>query len=250
MARRRIRGVFTVTLTALVILQVSSCGGQTTGPDPGDPADLNILFIGNSLTYTNDLPAIFEALAEAEGIAVSRGSVAYPAYALEDHWNQGAAGQAIARGGWDVVVLQQGPSSLPESRANLIEWSTRFAEEIRQAGGRPALTMVWPEADRPAAFDAVRESYLAAAVAVDGFFVPGGEAWRAAWRRDPGLRLYGSDGFHPSTLGTYLVALAMLEVIAGRSSTSLPDLGLGIPATTRAVLAEAAHEASDSFGRR
>ena len=31
----------------------------------------------------------------------------------------------------------------------------------------------------------------------------------AAWRQDPGLRLYGSDGFHPTVLGSYLAALVI-----------------------------------------
>jgi hypothetical protein len=235
--------------SACLLLHAAGCASQTAGLDPGDPTDLNVLFIGNSLTYTNDLPAIFEALAEAEGVAVSRGVVAFPNVALEDHWSLGDARSAIARGGWDVVVLQQGPSSLPENRANLIEWSGRFAAEIRSAGARPALYMVWPASTRPGDFDAVSESYRQAAAAVDGFLVPGGEAWRAAWRRDPSLGLYGPDGFHPSAMGSYLVALTMLEELAGRSSTRLPDLGLGVPATTRALLAEAAHEAAESFGR-
>jgi len=244
--RRRAAGPW---LAAVLLLQGAGCATPTTGLDPGDPADLNVLFIGNSLTYTNDLPAIFEALAEAEGVAVSRGVVAFPNVALEDHWSLGDARGAIARGGWDVVVLQQGPSSLPENRANLIEWSGRFAAEIRSAGARPALYMVWPASTRPGDFDAVSESYRQAAAAVDGLLVPGGEAWRAAWRRDPALGLYGPDGFHPSATGSYLVALTMLEELAGRSSTRLPDLGLGVPAATRALLAEAAHEAAESFGR-
>jgi hypothetical protein len=234
---------------AAVVLLASSCDAQTTSLDAGDPDDLNVLFIGNSLTYTHDIPAMFERVAESEGVAVSHGVVVFPGVALEDHWVLGDARNAIARGGWDVVVLQQGPSSLPENRAMLIEWSQRFAEEIRQAGGRPALYMVWPASDRSADFDAVSESYRQAAEAVDGILVPGGEAWRAAWRKDAGLRLYGPDGFHPSQMGSYLIALTMLEAITDRSSTRLPDLGLGIPIETRRLLADAAHEASQTFGR-
>lgn len=233
----------------IAILFPWSCEAQPSGLDAGDPGELNILFVGNSLTYTHDMPTLFEGIAEAEEVAVSRGVVAYPGVALEDHWVRGDARNAIAGGGWDVVVLQQGPSSLPENRTNLIEWSRRFAEEIHRAGGRPALYMVWPAANRSADFDAVSESYRQAAAAVDGLLVPGGDAWRAAWQLDPSLRLYGPDGFHPSVLGSYLVALTMFEALAGRSSTRIPDLGLGIPLETRQLLARAAHEASQSSGR-
>ena len=48
-------------------------------------------------------------------------------------------------------------------------------------------------------------------------------AWRAAWRRDQLLGLYGADGFHPSPIGTYLAALVFFERLTGRSVLGLPD---------------------------
>ncbi len=71
-------------------------------------------------------------------------SVTFGDFSLEDHWNRGDAQQAIAGGRWDIVVLQQGPSALPESRVLLVEYARKFAAEIRRAGGRPAMYMVWP----------------------------------------------------------------------------------------------------------
>ena len=106
----------------------------------------------------------------------------------------------IAAGGWRWVVLQQGPSALPESRVNLREWTRRFDAVIRQAGGVTALYMVWPESSRRNAFPDVSASYRLAAQDVDGILLPAGDAWLAAWRLDPSLPLYGSDGFHPSAL--------------------------------------------------
>ena len=38
----------------------------------------------------------------------------------------------------DYVVLQQGPSTLPESASNLREWTVRWADAIRERGARPA----------------------------------------------------------------------------------------------------------------
>jgi hypothetical protein len=109
-------------------------------------------------------------------------SVAFGDYSLEDHWNRGDALRAIASARWDFVVLQQGPSSLPESRALLVDYATRFAREIRRAGARPALYMVWPPLSREDAWDDVTASYTAAAAAVDGLLLPAGEALRAAGR--------------------------------------------------------------------
>ena len=58
-----------------------------------------------------------------------------------------------------------------------------------------------------------------------------GEAWRAAWRRDPGLELFGTDGFHPTELGSYLVALVMYQQLTGRSPEGLPSPSTGRPGT-------------------
>ena len=75
------------------------------------PTPTRILFIGNSLTYSNDLPAMVCAMARSAGRQATCESVAKPDYGLEEHWNEREAREAIARG-WDVVVLQQGFSRL------------------------------------------------------------------------------------------------------------------------------------------
>jgi hypothetical protein len=199
---------------------VASCGSTPTAPGTGPP--LRILFIGNSLTYFHDLPATVQHLGRSDSsrtVVVS--SVAFGGYSLEDHWNRGDAQQAIAGARWDLVVLQQGPSALPESRVSLIDYATRFAGEIRKAGGRPAMYMVWPELERETEWSAVSASYVAAAEAVDGLLLPAGEALRAVRADAPSVPLFESDGFHPSVAGTYGVALVIYARAAGVSPLGL-----------------------------
>jgi hypothetical protein len=184
---------------------------------------LRILFIGNSLTATNDLPAVLEAFARAQGVTIETRTVAFADHSLQDHWGRREARRAIAEGTWDYVVLQQGPSALPESRRLLRDYTTRFAEDIRRAGARPALFMVWPASGRINDLPRVIDSYRAAADDVDGVLLPAGDAWRLMWERDRTARLYGPDGFHPSSLGTYLSALVMFRQFTGRSVVGLPS---------------------------
>lgn len=185
-------------------------------------AATRILFVGNSLTYANDLPQHVCALAQAAGREVVCESVARPDFSLEDHWNAGEARKVIARG-WDVVVLQQGPSALPESRVLLVEYAKRFDAEIRKAGGRTALYMVWPSRARAGDVDGVARSYAAAAKAVGGLLLPAGDAWRAAWRLDASLPLYSADGFHPSPMGTHLAALVIYRQLFGEPAPARPS---------------------------
>jgi hypothetical protein len=245
-------------LLAPLLLVLACAGDRLSGLDEAPEDALKVLFIGNSLTYVNDLPGLLAGLADSAHVerAFWYFSVAEPNYSLEDHWADGSAVYALDHGPWDVVVLQQGPSSLPENQVLLRDWSVRFAEKIRAAGGRPALYMVWPESSRTSAFTAVSDAYTGAAQAVDGMLFPVGRAWLLAWQGDASMPLYGADGFHPSVLGSWLAALVMLDrlytVDLDRLPTTVrrPDGSTAsIPAAARAALVQAAREANRSFGR-
>jgi len=213
----------------LVAALVAACSGSPPGAtgasDPEPPLGSlagDVLFIGNSLTAANDLPGMVQSLAESAGTRLTTAAVTRGGAALENHWTDGAALEAIDRGGWRFVVLQQGPSSLPESRVNLRDWTRRFAERIRAVGAEPALYAVWPPRDRLAFFGDVNESYRLAAQDVRGALLPVGQAWLDAWRRDGALALYGPDDFHPSVEGSYLASLVIFSRLSGRSPVGLP----------------------------
>lgn len=218
-----------------------------SAPTAAPPADLRVLFVGNSLTYTNDLPGLLRRIGQADGITIETRDVSQPNYALEDHWNRPASRAALEEGGWDVVILQQGPSSLQSSRENLIVWARTWADAARAGGATPALYMVWPDATRLAFFDDVSLSYRMAADSSGAGLYPAGEAWRAAWARHPPLALYGPDSFHPSLMGSYLAALTIYRGVTGRTPPSLT--GLGISPGAEDILQAAAAEAATTFGR-
>jgi len=174
---------------------------------PATDAPRRVLFVGNSLTYETDIPGRVARLAKAMGRDVTIDSVAFPAFSLEDHWQDGRALAAI-RKGWDVVVLQQGTSAHDEGRDQLVEYTKRFAKPIREAGAKPALYMVWPLQDRPKDFPGTILAYRAAAEAVGGILIPAGEAWLRALSKQPRLKLYG-DSIHPSSFGSDLATLTI-----------------------------------------
>ena len=213
---------------AALLLAAQSCLGLTApatsslpfgAPAPGG---LHVLFIGNSLTYTNDLPGTLVAIAASGGDTIRTASLAFPNFAIIDHLTSGLAQQAIALDRWQFVVLQQGPTTLGINRDSLVLWTRMYDPLVRAQGAQPALFMTWPDASRLAYLEESRLSYLAAAQAVNGVFLPAGEAWGAAWDSIPSLPLHGGDGFHPSTIGTYLAALVAYERITGHDARLLP----------------------------
>lgn len=191
-------------------------------------APLRVLFVGNSLTAANDLPGTVAALAQGAGAAIEYDVRAPGGFALEDHWTTTDVEAAIANGRYDVVVLQQGPTSLPESRVNLLEWGHTFAVAIRAAGARPAFFTVWPESWRSDAFDAVIYAYRAAARDNHALLLPAGLAWKNVLRTNHGIKLYGPDGFHPSRLGTYLAAVTIASGLTGKPAVGMQRLGVSV----------------------
>jgi hypothetical protein len=216
---------------------------------------LHVLFVGNSLTYFNDLPIMVAAMAGAAGETppVCRGVVG-PGYSLQDHWEQGSALKAIEEGGWDYVVLQQGPSGSSEGRLLLLRYARKFVPAIRKAGATPVFFMVWPTVTRWRDFSDVSDSYRFAAKDSGGILVPVGEAWRNALKEDPDVPLYRPDEIHPTPTGSYLAALVFVGDLYGRTPVGLPSnlaLPTGdrieIPPDRAKILQQAAQEALKEF---
>ena len=211
-------GVWLFTLT------LWSCSTSAIAPRDIriDGEGRKVLFIGNSYLYTRDIPGIVQALADSAGgdkLAVA--TVAGPDMALVDHWNEGSARRAIALGGWEWVVLQQGPSSVEVNRDSLRLMSRFFAGEIAKVNARPALFSAWPTEARRQDFDRAIESYNLAAADVNGLFLPVASAWLAEWQREPSAALY-ADGLHPSDDGAYLSALVIYARLLGKTPKGLP----------------------------
>ena len=246
-----------VTLALLAVgvacLFGSGCAGAgALAPMPS--GGHHVLFVGNSLTSVNDLPATVAAIAAAGGDTIRVATAAGPNLALIDHLNGATdAVRQIRAGGWEYVVLQQGPTTVGICRDSLVLWTRMFDPIIRSVGAKPGLLMTWPGSTYQSLFDEVRISFQAAARAVDGTFLPAGEAWRAAWRMDATLALYGPDGFHPSNVGTFLTALEVYERVTGHDARALPARAFSngrefsLAVETIRLLQRAAHEANLAY---
>ena len=186
------------------------------------PGGLHVLFIGNSLTYTNDLPQTVSDIATQAGDAIRVRTIARPNFAVIDHaLGLSDAVDVIKSQSWDYVVLQQGPTTVGINRDTLIIATKLLDPDVRAAGGRTAQLMSWPDGEQQQLFPAVRASFQAAAQSVNGLFIPAGEAWRAALEADPTIQLYGVDHYHPARMGTYLAALVVYESVTGKDARQL-----------------------------
>ncbi len=197
------------------------------------PSALRVLFLGNSLTDGNNVPALVQAMAGLQGVALDYTVIAPGGYAIEDHWTDGHQARLVS-GGYDVLVLQQGPSTLPESQANLRQWTITWANEARRFGTQPALYMVWPVRTQANGFALVSQSYRNAAFAADTAIFPAGEAWQEALRLNPSVPLYSSDNLHALPAGSFLAAMVIARGLVSLDPALVPSTvrGITVPAAT------------------
>jgi uncharacterized protein DUF4886 len=212
-----------------------------------------VLFIGNSLTYYNDLPGMLNRLAAsgpAPGIVTS--AVTAPNATLLSQWQMGNAQKKIAEATWDYVVLQDVSTQPLTNPAAFFEYARRFDELIRAAGAETILYLTW--AWRGPMFDVqqdqVTAAYTKAAHDSGAILAPAGLAWKTALHEMPALDLYDPDGNHPNVLGTYLIASVFYQTITGRSPVPLTHLPAGVSAERASYLRDVARRTVEATPRK
>jgi hypothetical protein len=191
---------------------------------------LTVLFVGNSFTYRNDLPAMLVNLASSDpgnatGLQVQ--AVTYPDAWLDDLRTRTHALDWARDHHPDYVVLQEHSfwydGGYPAARAAVGRW----IDALRPLRAAPLLFEAWTDAAGSDAFrrgsspaddarnDADGANTLGRSLGVPVVAV--GQAFEAA-RRTPGEpNLYGPDRHHPSVAGTYFAALVFYRFFTGRT---------------------------------
>lgn len=168
--------------------------------------DTTVLFVGNSLTYTNDLPKLVADIAKSNGRKIETEMLALPNYALVDHLADRHLQKMMASKKYHYVIVQQGPSSQAEGKAMLLEAAHIIKGMCDANGARLVFFMVWPAYDNYYNFDGVIKNYTEAAVLTNSILCPVGAVWKDYIDRTKDLSYYGSDLFHPSIKGSQLAA--------------------------------------------
>jgi len=221
---------------------------------------INVLFLGNSYTYVNNLPQLIKDIANANGDTLLYDSNCIGGYTFENHFNDVTSCAKIKAQAWNFVVLQaqsQEPSFSPGQvaaqtlpfaikldslvkRANLCAQSVFFETWGRKNGDASNCAAYPPICTYMGMQDRLRASYKLFADTTHTLMSPVGEAWRKSITNKPSLELYSTDESHPVIEGSYLAACVFYEVlfrksIVGNSYTA------GLTATNVAFLQQVAH---------
>jgi hypothetical protein len=195
-----------------------------------DRSGVRVLFVGNSLTFKNDLPELVHRLGGAH-TPIFAGSFTAPGWQLRQFAGDHELERLLHDVHWDVVVLQeqsQIPSFSADDRAReFTPYVVRLADEARRSGAQPLLFVTWAHrtgdrrnvsGDTYAAMQQrVVDGYWEAARAASAAVAPVGVAWAEALARRPQLELWARDGTHPSRAGSYLAACVFSALLTRRS---------------------------------
>lgn len=200
------------------------------------PADqcTRVLFIGNSYTYVNDLPATFARLANSGGHHVETGMYAPGGAFLADLAANPEVTATVNGTKWTAVVLQeqsQRPASPAEVSAFFVPAVTSLVSTVRADGARPYLLETWAHREGwpelglsfTSMQQALARGYGIAAQATGATVIPAGDAWLRAWSRQVPVPLWQADGSHPAPAGTYLAACVAYQTMFGETPVGLPD---------------------------
>ena len=208
------------------------------------PQFLKILFIGNSHTYTYDVPGTIAQMANSRGDSVKKIQTRTPGgYTFKQHSRSESTLKAIKSEKWDYVILQGVGwlQALPTfmSDTAIYQYAEILIDSIKNNSPETQIILYMTHGYRNGVltFDAaewceedsvvcssegmlyrVKENYLKMAELFDAEIAPSGMMWKIFGDKYPGVNLYQDDGAHASPYGSYLSSCCIYSLIFKKKS--------------------------------
>lgn len=216
------------------------------------------LFLGNSYTGNNNLPAITKSFALSLGDTLVTDMNAPGGYTLQGHFSNTTSLNKIQAGNWDFVVLQE-QSQLPsfpdsmitsdvfpyahklDSVINLYNHccETVFYMTWGRKNGDNTNCAEWPPVCTYAGMDSLLyKRYMEMTEQNNAVVSPVGAVWKYIREQYPAIELYASDNSHPSPAGSFAAACCFATVLFQKDPT-LSGYNYTIPSTDAALIKEA-----------
>jgi len=211
-----------------------------------------VLFIGNSYTYVNNLPTLVEQIALTFGDTLIHDSSTPGGATFSMHSTNSQTISKINQQVWDYVILQaqsQEPSLSPgyvnanvypalQTLINIISQSSICIEPMffmtwGRKYGDASNCVPWPPVCTYLGMqEQLRLRYLDFASIHNASCTPVGMAWKQSIEQDSTLNLYSPDNSHPSIYGSYLAACTFYASIFKKSPSGSSFWPNGIDSVT------------------
>ena len=197
------------------------------------------LFLGNSYTYVNNLPAVATSVAASAGDTLITDVNAIGGYTLQNHSVDATSLGKIAAGDWDYVVLQE-QSEMPSFPIEQVDTEVfPYAKKLdsiihaENSCGRTMFYMTWgrefgdtancaswpPVCTYDGMDSLLHLRYMMMADSNNAVVSPVGAAWHYIRANFPSIAMYQADQSHPLAAGTYAAACCFYTAIFKRDPT-------------------------------
>lgn len=179
-----------------------------------------ILFLGHSLTYYNDMPAMVGKMADSADspIRYEITMSAFPNAGLDNHWNNRRTRELLAQGGWDRVIAQPERSYRRQGPGSRLHF---YGDKLLAGTGKQPPAIVISQLPSEAFYrqegytglrsdnaDMLQENLRGLAIATGADVIDVASIWDRVRHEELPFSLY-KDGNHPSLEGSYLAALVI-----------------------------------------
>lgn len=213
----------------------------------------DVLFVGNSRLFTNDLPSMVRSVADSAGAPVKYRvrMWALPGLRFEDHARNKSVQRLLGQR-WDRVVLQaqSAESMMGEPwRASFMANGGELVGRARAAGSPASLVVNWtyseadfrqrgaPEGARDYFYGQIQRDHRLLAETAGADLINVGRAFKRVETAEPAIDLI-PDGNHPSQQGTYVYALMVYAHLSGADVRSVRFVPEGVSEDEARVLRE------------
>lgn len=184
-----------------------------------------VLFVGNSFTYFWNMPQMVEAMAKDQGVKLQTSQSTVGGSNLEQHWKEEKETNTrnmLEKESWDYVVLQDHSMSTIDAPERFTTYATKLIELVKEKDATPLLSMTWAYDSNPLMQETISTSYIELGMETGVKVVPVGTIFMEAQKARPDLKMYFDDK-HPSSDGSYLIALIYYKYLTGKSVKDIPN---------------------------
>lgn len=184
-----------------------------------------VLFVGNSFTFFWNMPQMVEAMAKDQGVNMETSQSTVGGSNLEQHWKEEKGTQTrkiLKEEKYDYVVLQDHSMSTIDTPERFTNYATKLTDLVKEKGAEPLLSMTWAYDSNPLMQESIGSSYIELGKETGVKVVPVGTIFMQAQHARPDLKMYFDDK-HPSSDGSYLIAVIYYKYLTGKTVMDIPD---------------------------
>lgn len=222
-------------LNLIIVLLLLSCSNELSpfisspqdnnpNDDTEDLANINILFIGNSLTISNGGIEThvqnFYDNGNSEVIVYTQ-SASSSGASLKEHLMDGIAEGAINSKNWDYIIIQENGVVATVNPEETLSSMLEFKGLINSST-KVFLFMTWAYDGQPEMTEQLTSVYNEAAELTSFDVIPVGLGWRDFEVENSSINLIGPDGIHPSKFGTYYASAMIFNILSNQQISQVP----------------------------